>query len=295
MENTAVLKDKKAGIGGGIIALIGLGLLAFGRGKPAAAAVIAPVAGAEAMTAEAAKAVIANPVQAAASLEAYIAQDPTSYGVLKQAEVAIMEGRAEVSDILRLQADLTAHQMYRADGGTESFEEFTITHYSTMPAKYKAVIDQAKDVAMQAWVAEIAEPGEQNIRMLLEGLSPSGAKFQALATAYPELVPEEKREAAAVATQEVVPIYQTGLYVPQPEPPAPAPAVELAEDFTATVKQLEQLATAPGSPAYEEAIDQAYVAAAAQCGEDQVVSWSSAGGYEAIDIADTYAWEYDYY
>ncbi len=82
-------------------------------------------------------------------------------------------------------------------------------------------------------------------------------------------------------------------------PPQPTQALTTSTSsyspFTATNSQLDQLINSGisvGSSAYQQQVDQAYNSIASTLGSNQMVGWSSALGYHAVDISSTY---YDYY
>jgi len=262
----------KGKIGTGTIALIGAAVVLWIKREEVAAAIKAPAY--LAATPEQAKAALAEPTKTAAALDSYVAAHPTSYSVIEQAKAQIAAGTAEPEDIVRFSAKLRAYNEYVKDGGADSFEDFNITHYSTMPAKYKAIIDEAKAANVSARADEVEATSAYYVEYMIGLLSHTNPLWKELAARHPELV-SEKEYAVATTKGEAIPAEEVAAAVEQSTVP---------DGFTASGKQLDELEAADytkESEVYQHASDFAYVEAAKECTEDKVVTWSSDGGYEA--------------
>lgn len=230
--------------------------------------------GVEAVAAiEQAEALLANPTEAVAQNEAFVAAHPTAYSMIEQANIQIASGQASVGDILRFDVDKAYYAKYVAEGGIAGYEEFTTqTQYWT--PEYEAAKQAAKDKELEYRVTEIEAVGTHYIEHMLETLTPGGWLYEGLAAKHPELAAKVSVE------QDTVP-----------------------EGWTATVDQLKELEDAgytQDTEVYEKAVDAAYEAAAstaskqtASTGESHSVSWSSGGGYSTVSASEAtsaYGW-----
>lgn len=260
----------------GIAVLVAVATWALLKDKPGFAAVT---------TAVQAKALLADPAKAAASLDNYAAVHPTSYSRVEQAKVQIAAGAASVEDVVLFSAQLRAYDQYARDGGTMPYDEFTALSETRMKAeageKYWGIIEAAKqerakyeaDEVISGYQTTDAYGNVTGIRLdalreYLDLQDESSPFVQEIIRRYPELAKPEPTVQDVVAAVEQH-------YVP--------------EGFTATQKQLDSIMPVLSVPQYEEAIDLAYFVAASRLTEDEVVTWSDDGGYEAkssSEIAD---------
>lgn len=227
-----------------------------------------------------AKAILAEPSKAAAALDSYVAAHPTSYSLLEQAKARIADGTAEPEDIVRLSATLRAYNEYVQDGGTDTYEGFTVNNYSSMPEKYMAIIDEAKAATVRARADEVEATGQHTLEYKLATLSHTNPLWQELATRHPELVSKEDF-AAAVAAGGAIPARDVVAAVVN--------ETTVPDGFTASQKQLDELVAAgveKTTDVYQSALDLAYIQAAARCNDGDVVSYSNDGGYEASSPSD---------
>lgn len=244
-----------------------------------------------ATTATEAQAIIDNPQAALDNHVAYIERHPSSVDIMDQIDAHLLQGSAEVEDIIRAETELSVYAQYTRDGGTKTYEDFIINDRGEMPVQYKAQIDAAK-AAATSYAADQLISGYQTtdaygnvtgIRMTdlaeyVEGHSKTSATMLEVKSRFPEVfmvsIPDQP---APTISQEVT----SPAKVSQPEPPRVEP-----EPFAATGGQLDKLMAEVGTASneYDKAIDKALEAVKIEAEvAGGTVGWSSEGGYYVVE------------
>lgn len=255
--------------GWGIAILVIAGVVLLAKRKEVAAVIKPPgtVAAAEAMTAGQAEALLGSPTELVTQNQAFVAAHPTAYSMIQQANIQIASGQASVGDVLKFQIDKAYYNKYVAEGGTATYEDFTLYSEHWTP-EYEAAKQAAKDKTTQYRASDIisgyqitdAYGNITGIRMdalrdYVESHSATSPTVQEIIRRYPELVVKE----------EVIP------------PPAPAVAPVAEPEFDI--------------PTYTEAYNAA-VEIEATTGQSQYVAYSSAngGGYSSVSLDQAIAY-----
>ncbi len=148
MKNTAELEGKKAGVGIGVIVLLIAGIALWSK-REAVAAVFKPdVTGVTPLT-DPSLSLEAAPAAAATYLDSIAAKYSDDTGLLSQitqakASIAldVAQGISPAEDpgAATFSGHLAAYDAYRADGGTASFNDFSLFSIGRTE-KYQAIID----------------------------------------------------------------------------------------------------------------------------------------------------------
>lgn len=235
MRETA--SDRKVGGGVGVAILVGLGLWAWSKGRGAEAAIApegweaesvaaaaAMVEWAEALTTEQAEAMLASPTEIVSQNQVFVDAYPTAYSMIEQANMQIASGQASAGDILRFEVDKAYYQKYVAEGGTASYEDFTLYRSHWTP-EYEAAKQEVKDTVARSRADEaetdyfyvtdgygnIVGTDPERLATYIDKLSPTNPVRLELESRHPELVAPEavhlavkEAEAPAAVTEPLV-------------------------------------------------------------------------------------------
>lgn len=249
-----------------ILAVIGAALWYMLKGKTTAISRVAT-------TTMGAQAIIDNPTKAVAQHVAYTDMHPSAINVVDQADSHLLAGRADISDIIRFETELSVYDQYVRAGGSKAYEDFMINDYRQMPAIYKAQIDEAKAVSVSIQADEVLEGFQTTdaygnitgirtdaIQQYVEGRSTTSPLIQVIKERFPELFKATVPEPVAVASAELVSPEAPEVKEPTPytpsyadyglEPVMPQPSdIEIARAMEQVVQQIAAPSpTAPSEP-----------------------------------------------
>ncbi len=224
-------------------------------------------------------------------IETYIS-DPTLVDQVEQAKQTIdlnaEQGISPAEDpgAAIFSGQLDAYKAYVTDGGTASFDDFTLYGVGMTP-EYQVIIDASK----QAFYEREADAVIEIFTLTDSAGVPIGGMHPNL-EGYLDMVSADVKEELLTR-----PEVQEALELPTPiEPESIAPTtptiIEVPDEFTASVDQLDELVASgvsQDSPTYEAAVDTAYEQAAAVAAETgDVVTWTPDEGYYAASVEEVF-------
>jgi len=171
-----------------------------------------------------AKMVLQNNAAGVELLRVYGEKHPSAQTEINQIATHLTYGTAYEQDMVIEMARLKAYNLYVADGGTKTFEDFD--HLSQMDEKYAVIIREAKYITYDKEAQELNLLGGERAVEYLEGKSGSWqlkAAYSRLDPTYVPTMTQAEAEAWKKATSAPIPSEIT-IEAAQPEQPAPEPS-----------------------------------------------------------------------
>lgn len=247
-----------------ILAVIGATFWYMLKGRTTAGAKVAT-------TAMGAQAILDNPTEAVARHTVYETMHPSASNVIDQANSHLLAGRADITDIIRFETELSVYDQYVRAGGSKVFEDFMITDYSSMPAEYKQQLDAAKAVGVSIQADDVLSGfqttdaygnitgmREDAIQQYVEGRSTTSPLIIEIKERYPELfvvkAPEPTPVVSAEFADPTAPSVEKEPYKPTYEAHGLEPIIPQPsdEEVAKVMEQVVQKIAAPSPTAPSE-------------------------------------------